>query len=98
MFWSTKPKSLSVLRSLHKIIGDGITVIEDAYTKEGISLPDLDNPSPSAAPQGPAFLDSTNLVIAAAYQLIANVRPPADSLVVAGAGVCIRASLGGISD
>lgn len=86
------PSSISDLRALYKIIGDGISVIEDSYAKEGTPLPDLDDPSPSKTPQDPAFSESTNLVIAAAYQLIANVRTPAASILVAGAGVC-RASL-----
>lgn len=73
--------SPSPLKALSDLIVSGVNTIESTYANHGATFPSLDDQY-----RGPpefddsALVDSANLVIAAAAQLIACLRPPVDTI------------------
>ncbi|KAI0063786.1 S-adenosyl-L-methionine-dependent methyltransferase [Artomyces pyxidatus] len=83
------------LKALADIISSGVQTLESAYSKKGIPFPSLDDPLQ------PTFLDNehdvvtaTNLIVAAAHQIIAAVRQPMDTVYEYAAGMYMSATLG----
>jgi hypothetical protein len=74
------------LDALLGVISSGLAEIKTIYSKEGISTPSLDDPY-SPNPVERKVGQATNLVVAAAFQLIATLRHPSGSLVEASGGV-----------
>ncbi len=77
--------ALQELRTLGNLVSAAIDQIEQACVSQGKDLPTLDQPS---NPQSEAILlqpdvaKASNVIIAAASQLIAAVRPPTVSLMI----------------
>jgi hypothetical protein len=73
--------SITALRALSTLISSGIENLENAYAAEGSSFPSLDAPyTPSPLEQDPKVEETTKQVVAAAFQLIATVNTPLDTL------------------
>lgn len=73
----------SPLLSLAEIISSGVRTLEAAYAKDGVPYPSLDDPlSPSPLSLGadPVLQQTSRLIVAAAYQIIATVRPPMETI------------------
>lgn len=69
------------LLSLLDILSSGIHTIESTYAKAVQKYPSLDQPwTPGALDEDPAVVDMSRLVVAAAYQVIATIRTPAETL------------------
>jgi len=68
------------------IINANVSSIQQIYAKNQTSIPSLSEPYKPLAFE-PELIDATNLVVAAATQLIAMLRPPVSSLVAAVGGV-----------
>lgn len=84
--------SPSHLTDLSKIIADGIAKIESAYTDHGTSYPTLDDPFAPPPFDDSALLEASALVISAASQLVASLRPPGLSLFEAAGSVSFSPS------
>lgn len=73
--------SITALRALSKLISSGIENLENAYAAEGASFPSLDDTyTPHPLEQDPKVEETTKQVVAAAFQLIATVNTPLDTL------------------
>ena len=76
-------RSLSELRALGNLINTSIDQIEQACQSQGKDLPSLNEPS-SAESEAilllPDVMKASNVIVAAAAQLTAAVRPPTISL------------------
>jgi hypothetical protein len=75
------------LSALLAIISDGVEGIRSAYSSQGSDIPSLDEPyipDPIERKVGSAV----DLVVAAAFQLIATLRHPTGSIIEASGGVC----------
>ncbi|KAI0064197.1 S-adenosyl-L-methionine-dependent methyltransferase [Artomyces pyxidatus] len=69
--------NISPLAALANIISSGVHSLESAYSDHGIQFPSLDEPySPGPLDDNDAITATTNLIIAAAHQLIAGIRAP----------------------
>jgi hypothetical protein len=69
------------LRALANIISTNVQTLESAYTRNGATFPDLKDPfAPSALDADPALNETARTIVAAAYQIIAAVRPPHESI------------------
>lgn len=71
------------LGAILDIIKTNVSSIEQTYAKHQIPLPSLNEPFNPLAFDGSELTDATDLVVAAATQLIAILRPPVMSLVAA---------------
>jgi hypothetical protein len=77
------------LNAIVNIINTNVTSIQQLYAKHRTPIPSLSEPYKPLTFE-PELTDATNLVVAAATQLIAILRPPAMNLVAAVGGVgCI---------
>ena len=75
------------LAILLNIINANVSSIQQIYAKHGGTLiPSLSEPYKPLAFE-PELVDATNLVVAAATQLVAILRPPVTSLLAAVGGV-----------
>lgn len=75
------------LSAISTILSSGIANIESAYVQRGVPFPSLDEPfRPSEFDDG-ALMETTNLVLAAAAQLIAMLKPPQQTLGEGGMAV-----------
>jgi hypothetical protein len=74
----------SPLKALSNIISSGVSALESAYLAHGISFPSLDDPLPRTdtiqLERDPKLQETTKLLVAAAFQLIATVNDPLDTL------------------
>ncbi|EIM83960.1 S-adenosyl-L-methionine-dependent methyltransferase [Stereum hirsutum FP-91666 SS1] len=73
----------SPLLSLAEIISSGVRTLEAAYAKEGVPYPLLDDPfkpGPLGLDADPALQQTSRLIVAAAYQIIASVRHPMETV------------------
>lgn len=70
----------SPLRALSNLIVSGVDVIETAYANHQATFPSLDDPFRPPPFDDRELVESANLVIAAAAQLIACLRPPVDTI------------------
>lgn len=87
--------STSPLAALAEIISQGVQTLESAYAKEGVPFPSLDEPfTPGPLDGDPDVGNATRLVIAAAYQIIATVRPPLETIMLSAPAMLLSSSLG----
>jgi hypothetical protein len=64
------------LSALSKLISSGIVTIESTYAKHGADFPSIDEPfQPGPLDGDEALSETVDLVIAAAAQLIALIKP-----------------------
>jgi hypothetical protein len=73
------------LSALSSILSSGITTIESTYAKHGTTFPSIDEPfRPAPFEDDEALCQTIDLVIAAAAQLIALVKPPPRTVAESG--------------
>ncbi|KAJ3929904.1 MAG: S-adenosyl-L-methionine-dependent methyltransferase [Lentinula lateritia] len=69
------------LPGLVDILTSSVKTLLSQYNQQGVVFPSLNQPFvPSSLDSNPAVNESTRLIIAAAYQIIAAVRAPAESI------------------
>ncbi len=91
--------STSPLTALAGIISQGAQSLESAYSKKGLSFPSLDEPfKPGPLDDDPDVGNTTRLVVAAAYQIIATVRPPMETVMDYAPAMYLSASLGVVDE
>ena len=91
--------STSRLAALARIISQGVQTLESAYSKKGLSFPSLDKPfKPGPLDNDPDVGNTTRLVVAAACQIIATVRPPLDTILLQAPAMYLSASLGVVDE
>jgi len=89
----------SQLSALANIISSGVQTLESAYAENGRTYPSLDDPfDPSGLDQDRVLVETRRLIVAAATQIIACVRPPAETVLESMAGACTTTTLGFIAD
>ncbi|KIM81164.1 hypothetical protein PILCRDRAFT_8864 [Piloderma croceum F 1598] len=88
----------SPLSALSQIISSGISTIESTYATHGATFPSLDEPFRPPTFDDPGLLHPTQLVIAAAAQLIASLSHPASSILDGASAHYITSSLGVVAD
>jgi hypothetical protein len=91
--------STSPLAALAGIISQGVQTLESAYSKKGVSFPSLDEPfKPGPLDDDPDVGNTTRLVVAAAYQIIATVTPPMETIMLSAPAMYLSASLGVVDE
>ncbi|KAH8998235.1 S-adenosyl-L-methionine-dependent methyltransferase [Lactarius hatsudake] len=91
--------STSPLIALARIISQGVQTLESAYSKKNLSFPSLDEPfKPSPLDDDPDVGNTTRLVIAAAFQIIATVRPPQETILDYAPAMYLSATLGVVDE
>ena len=91
--------STSPLAALAGIISQGVQTLESAYSKKGLSFPSLDEPfKPGPLDDDLEVGNTTRLIVAAAYQIIATVRPPLETITLQAPAMYLSASLGIIDE
>ena len=91
--------STSPLAALAEIITQGAQTLESAYSKKGFSFPSLDEPfKPGPLDDDPDLGNTTRLIVAAAYQIIATVRPPMETIKLSAPAFHLSASLGVVDE
>ncbi|THH06774.1 hypothetical protein EW146_g9509 [Bondarzewia mesenterica] len=90
----------SPLSALTTIIVNGVQTLESAYAKQGLSFPSLDESfKPGPLDDDPALSQTTQMIVAAAFQIIATVRPPIETTVQDFApSMNMSAALGVVTD
>ncbi|KAI0057867.1 hypothetical protein BV25DRAFT_1841314 [Artomyces pyxidatus] len=84
----------SPLTALVNLISSSVQTLESAYSKEGLAFPSLDEPfRPGPLDKDSAIVAATQVVVVAAHQLIATVRPPVDTVFEHGLSMYMAASL-----
>jgi hypothetical protein len=87
------------LSTLATIISSGVQTLESAYARDGQTFPSLDDPfEPRSLDQDLALLETRRLIVAAAAQIIASVRMPAETILESTLGVCMTSTLGFVVD
>lgn len=81
--------SVNDLTTILDIINTNVSIIEQTYAKHQTPIPSLNEPFKRLAFDESELIEATNLVVAAASQLIAILRRPMMSLVAAVGGVGI---------
>jgi len=84
------------LGAILDIIKTNVSSIEQTYAKHQIALPSLNEPFNPLAFDESELTDATDLVVAAATQLIAILRPPVMSLVAAVGSQHISTAIGAV--
>ncbi|KAI0063777.1 S-adenosyl-L-methionine-dependent methyltransferase [Artomyces pyxidatus] len=83
------------LKALADIISSGVQTLESAYSKKGIPFPSLDDPfQPTLLDNEYDVATATNLIVAAAHQIIATVRQPVDTVYDYASAMYMSAALG----
>ena len=85
------PDTISLLRTLSKIISDGVDKIDQSCTQSQLKFPSLDEPfTPAhhASHLDPQISEAVSIIVAAAAQITAIVRPAPVSLLTSAAQVC----------
>ncbi len=89
----------SQLTALAEIISQGVQTLESAYSNKRISFPSLDEPFKTGLlDDDPDTVNTTRLVVAAAYQLVATVRPPMETIIEYGSAMYMPACLGVVDE
>jgi hypothetical protein len=82
------------LSALSNILSSGIATIEGTYAKHGATFPSIDEPfRPGPLDDDGSLCETIDLVISAAAQLIALVKPPPRTIVESGlivSGLCMQ--------
>ncbi|KAF9048382.1 O-methyltransferase-domain-containing protein [Rhodocollybia butyracea] len=87
--------SATPLTELGNIVISSIQTLESAYTKSGIPYPSLDEPyKPGPLDDDFALGKTTRVLIAAAYQIIATVRGPIETIQDYAPAMYLSSSLG----
>lgn len=87
--------SNSPLIALSGIISQNIQALESAYSKQGLSFPSLDDPfNPGPLDDDPELGAQKRLIVAAAYQIIATVRSPLETIQDYAPAMYLTSSLG----
>lgn len=81
------------LSAISSILSSGIANIESAYFQRGVPFPSLDEPFQPCEFDDESLMETTNLVLAAAAQLIAMLKPPQQTLGEGGMAVSNPISL-----
>ncbi len=72
------------LSALAAIVVSSIQTIESAYSNQGMYFPSLDDssfrPDLGSLQYDPLLVHTTNILVAAAMQIIATVRPPMETI------------------
>ncbi|KAI0059128.1 S-adenosyl-L-methionine-dependent methyltransferase [Artomyces pyxidatus] len=85
----------SPLSALVSIISSGVEALESAYAGQGIAFPSLDEPfRPGPLDKDPGVVSATRLIVAAAHQIIATVRPPLEVVLECGSAMHMPAAIG----
>jgi len=93
---ASSPASLGALAAL---LSSGVKTLEDAYAKQGRVYPSLDSPFiPGPLDENHDVVNTSRLVVAAAYQIIASVRNPLESIQDHATGSYNSAALGLVND
>ncbi|KAI0063775.1 S-adenosyl-L-methionine-dependent methyltransferase [Artomyces pyxidatus] len=83
------------LKALANLISSSVQTLESAYSKKGVAFPSLDDPfQPGSLNNEPDVETATNLIIAAAHQIIATVRQPVDTVYDYAPAMYMSAALG----
>lgn len=91
--------STSSLSALVGILSSGVQTLESEYTKQGSAYPSLNDPFAPGPLDSDATVNATaRLVVAAAYQIIAAVRTPFESIQEYGTGMYAPAALSLVVD
>jgi hypothetical protein len=91
--------STSPLAAVAGIISQGVQALESAYLKKDLSFPSLDEPfKPGPLDDDLDVGNTTRLVVAAAYQIIATVRPPMETILLYAPAMHLSASLGVVDE
>jgi hypothetical protein len=90
------------LTALANIISTQVDVVTKAYSEKGLDFPDLDDPSQSPPPPSGAsdasLAESKALIVAAADQILATVRPPVQTFTELSFGMYGMANLAFVID
>ncbi|THG96712.1 hypothetical protein EW026_g5168 [Hermanssonia centrifuga] len=87
--------SPSPLTALANLVSSSIQTLEAAYAKEGLVFPSLDEPfAPSPLDNDQVLAQTTRVLVAAAAQIIATVRPPMDTIQDYAPAMYMSATLG----
>ena len=85
------PDTISLLRTLSKIISDGVDKIDQSCTRLQLQFPSLDEPFTPAnhAPHlDPQISEAVSIIVAAAAQITAVAQPAPVSLLTSALQVC----------
>ena len=83
------------LLTLANTLVSGILTLESVYAKNGMTYPSLDDPfSPGSLDGDEVLANATRVIIGAAAQIIATVRPPVETLQESALAMYTPASLG----
>ena len=83
------------LLALANILVNGILTLESVYAKNGMTYPSLDDPfSPGSLDGDEVLANTTRVIIGAAAQIIATVRPPVETLQESALAMYTPVSLG----
>ena len=85
------PDTISLLRTLSKIISDGVDKIDKSCTRLQLKFPSLDEPfTPAnhASQLDPQISEAVSIIVAAAAQITAIIRPAPVSLLTSATQVC----------
>ncbi|KAI0261389.1 S-adenosyl-L-methionine-dependent methyltransferase [Gloeopeniophorella convolvens] len=87
------------LTALVGILSQGVQTLQTSYAKQGVSFPSLDDPfKPGALDEDPELNATTRLIVAAAYQIIATVRSPLETIQDYAPGMYLSSALGLIDE
>jgi hypothetical protein len=87
------------LTALANIISSSVDVVTRAYSQKGLQFPDLDDPSQQPAPDmDPSLVEHKALIVAAAAQISAMIRPPVQSFTELSFGIYGTANLAFVVD
>lgn len=75
------PQTLQTLRQLHDLIGTSLSTIEKAYSNASVAYPSLDDVyDPTSQEEKllfhPEVANASSLLVSAAEQIIASIKPP----------------------
>lgn len=92
---SSAAMSTTPLTELGNIVTSSIQTLETAYAKVGVPYPSLDEPfKPGPLDDDFALGQTTRVLIAAAYQIIATVRGPMETIQDYAPAMYLSSSLG----
>ena len=91
------PANMSPLRNLVNILSDAVTQIDQRYASANLKFPALDRPfreedSARSLLSSPDVIPLASVIVAAADQLIASVRPPARIVLDMSQVICVFAT------
>ncbi|KAG6848863.1 hypothetical protein H0H93_013351 [Arthromyces matolae] len=89
----------SPLSTLSALISTQVAILEDVYAERSTPLPSLDEPfAPNPLDFDPSLASTKALIVAAAAQLMAIVRPPVETLMEYTPGMYFSATIGFVVD